>query len=455
MSFKKVKILSTIGPSSNNLPILRKMLLHGMNAVRINSSHGDFSQYSLIISNIRKLNSHLPIVFDTEGRDVRIDVKNSIQVKKNDLIEIGFSKKFNAFFTVNVYSKLFKGSEVLFTDGLLKTRVIEKKKQSVIVKALSTGEIKNHKGANFPGINLGLPLFSKKDFKSIKFALKKKIEFLSLSFTESRKDLIQARKIIGKKIGLIAKIENSTGLKNFNEILEEADAIMIARGDLGVEVPAFKLPLIQKQLIKKCNQKGKPVIVATEMLESMIEKPRATRAETSDIANAVLDGCDAIMLSGESAVGKYPVESVQTMNLIALETQKKIQSNVDSSKCENISDGITKAVFDLSEKLGIQKIIALTKSGYTAKMISRFRANKEIIAVTDSLKVRNQLELVFGVKPVLFSSIPGKEIIQVTKFLFKKKMLTEEEEIIFVAGFKSQTEQKSNVIQVNKVKDLI
>ena len=281
--------------------------------------------------------------------------------------------------------------------------------------------------------------------------------YVALSFTRSRKD-VDAFKANSKgfKGAIIAKIENTEGIENFEEILNSVEGVMIARGDLGVEIKLEKVPLIQKELIKRCNQRGKIVITATEMLESMIHQPNPTRAEVSDVANAILDGTDAIMLSGETSIGKYPVESVLMMARIAKEVEPSVKSHIEEEKFINISDAVSKAIQKICRDMPIDKVVTLTRSGYTAKMIARFRIAQPIIAVTSEERVKKQLELVFGVYPVHIDYRGEKDqILAVAKKLHSKHLIHESDTVLFTAAFRTKLKHASNLIEIHKIKELI
>ncbi len=266
---------------------------------------------------------------------------------------------------------------------------------------LNSGVIEDGKGVNVPNKSLSVPTFSEKDLEIIKFAKKHDVEYVALSFTRNAEDIHNLSETHGFNGGIIAKIENSEGVQNVEQILDAANGLMVARGDLGVEIEPERVPLVQKSLIKQCNQQGKLVVTATEMLESMINQPNPTRAEVSDVANAILDGSDAIMLSGETAIGQYPVNAVEMMTRIANETEKAVESKVEDNPYINISDTVSRAIQRICQNMPIHKVIPLTRSGYTAQMIARFKISQPIIAVTPEIKVKKQLELIFGVYPVL------------------------------------------------------
>jgi pyruvate kinase len=321
----------------------------------------------------------------------------------------------------------------------------------------SEGVISDGKGVNIPNKILTLPTLSERDKQIIEFAKKQDVEFLALSFTRNAKDVTELRSAAkGFNGAFLSKIENFQGITNFKEILDASDAIMIARGDLGVEIESEKVPLVQKSLIRMCNQEGKPVVTATEMLESMMHHPHPTRAEVSDVANAILDGTDATMLSGETAIGKYPIAAVNVMARIAQETEKATQNSVQKLGFINISDTVSWSITKICESMPITKIVTLTRSGYTAKMISRFKVEEPIIAVTPNLHVKKQLELVYGVIPVHYDyTSKDDRIMSVASKLHKLKLLHIEDLVLFTAAFRTKIPHSSNLIEIHALKELL
>jgi pyruvate kinase len=322
---------------------------------------------------------------------------------------------------------------------------------------INDGEISNGNGANIPNKQLSIPTLSKKDKELISFADKNRVEFIAISFTRNAEDVRNLKSIPqSSRSGVIAKIENFEGLINLKEILVDVDGIMVARGDLGVEIAPEKVPLAQKRIIKMCNQEGKIVITATEMLESMIYQPMPTRAEVSDIANAILDGTDAIMLSGETSIGIHPVEAVSMMSRIAKETDPNVKNRVEDNKFINTSDTISKAIQRLCQSMPVDKIVTLTRSGYTARMISRLKVSPQIIAVTAEEKIKRQLELVYNVFPIQIDYKKEKDrILAVASKLRNENLLFDSDIVIFTAASRTFEPHASNLIEVHKIEDLI
>jgi pyruvate kinase len=452
---KKTKIVSTIGPASENINILKKMIESGMDCARINLSHATFKEYQERIDNIRKIKD-IPIILDTKGPEIRIYTDKDLFLKKGDKLKIGFNKKDKIFFDYNFYDKIKKNQSLFIEDGRLRTKIIEKSNGKIKIKFLNSGELKNKKGVNLPDSNLNLPILHEKDKKGIKFALKNQLDFIAVSFTSSKNDLLKVRKLTDNKIGIIAKIENKKGLDNFDEILEISDGLMVARGDLGVEIHSEKIPLIQKKVIKKCNVKGKFVITATQMLQSMIQSSTPTRAETSDVANAILDGTDAVMLSAETAIGKYPEKAVREMAKIGREVEDNINVKIPEFFQQDITEAISHSVFDLQKLLDIDKIIVLSNSGYTARKISRFRIKKDIITITPDLRVRKKLQLYFGINPLFFPGLPERDkVLYCGLYAYKKGYVDKADTVLFTAGLYNPKKPITNLIQIHKISDLI
>ena len=452
---KKTKIICTIGPASLSTEILEKMYQAGMNGARINTAYGNLDQYKIIVNNIRET-ADLPIIIDIKGPEIRLQAKRRKTVKKGDILEVGFDHE-EISFNHNFYDKMNVGDYVYIDNGKIKTRVIEKNNGILRLLVMNGGEIADGKGVNIPNKHLSVPSLSKKDLEIIKFAKESDVEYIALSFTRDAQDVDNLKiEAEGFKGRIIAKIENFEGVKNFEEILDAVECVMIARGDLGVEIELERVPLVQKSIIRLCNQRGKTVVTATDMLESMIYQPTPTRAEVSDVANAILDGTDAVMLSGETSIGKYPVESVSMMSRIAIETETAARSHVEDGRFINISDAISKAIQRICQNMPVDKIVTLTRSGYTAKMIARFRIAQPIIAVTPEERVMKQLELVFGVYPVHID-YRGEEdrILAVAKKLHSTNLIDKEDTVLFTAAFRTVLKHASNLIEIHNIRELM
>lgn len=417
---KKTKIICTIGPASTDKEILKKMCLAGMNVARLNFSHGtheeQLNKIKLIKEVREELNLPIAILLDTKGPEFRTgSYKNGkIALKEGqtftlyneDILgdENGVSVSYK-----NLYAELSIGDTVLINNGLVVLTVTKIVGKNVVCTVVSGKELSDKKSMAFPGKHLKIQYLSEQDKKDIAFGVENDVDFIACSFVSCKKDLLDVQNLLdeigGKGIDIIAKIENESGVKNIDEICEACQGIMVARGDLGVEIPYETLPTVQKKLISKCRLNGKRVITATEMLESMIHNVRPTRAEISDVANAVYDGSSAIMLSGETAAGKYPVEAVVAMSKIAEEAEKSINYSerffTSQFKIKNLSDAISHATCCMAMDIGAKAIVACTISGITARMISRFRPPVPIIGISSDKKTWRKLALSWGVIPAM------------------------------------------------------
>jgi len=420
---RKTKIVCTIGPASESVDKLVHLIEAGMNVSRLNFSHGNHEEHAARIKNIReaaeKTGKKIGILLDTKGPEIRTnDMENgAIELTTGQecivsMTEVlGTAEKFSVTYD-QLIDDVHPGAKILLDDGLIGLEVIsiDKSSKEIKTRVLNSGTLKNKKGVNVPGVSVNLPGITEKDAKDILFGVEQGVDFIAASFVRRATDVLEIRQLLeennGTHIQIIPKIENQEGVDNINEILEVSDGLMVARGDLGVEIPAEEVPLVQKDLIKKCNTQGKPVITATQMLDSMQRNPRPTRAEASDVANAIFDGTDAIMLSGETAAGQYPVEAVQTMHNIASRAEqaldhKELLSARSKDTEHNITDAIGQSVAHTALNLEVNAIITPTESGHTARMISKYRPKAPIIAATSNDHVLRRLALVWGVYPQL------------------------------------------------------
>ncbi len=453
---KKTKVLCTIGTASMDKDVLKKMYNAGMNGVRINTAYGSLEQYKRIIDNVREV-ADIPVVMDIKGPEVRIRAAHTRTVKKGETIQVGFHNE-EICFNHNFYDKIDAGDAINIDNNKIRTYVVEKSHNAVRLHIMSDGVIFDGKGVNIPNKDLMIPTLSEKDIEIVKFTKEQAVEYVALSFARNAQDIKNLNAQLGGfKGGIIAKIENTEGVEKFEEILEAADGIMVARGDLGIEIAAERVPLVQKSIIIRCNQRAKIVITATEMLESMIHNSSPTRAEVSDVANAILDGTDVVMLSGETAVGKYPVESVNMMSSIAMVTEEAVKSKVEGGIDQyfNISDAVSKAIQRLCQSMPIDKVVTLTKSGYTARVIARFKIKQPIIAVTPEKKMKNQLELLFGVYPVQIDYESQKDRVgSVADKLCALDLIGDDDVILFTAGVRTYAKHASNLIEIHNVSEL-
>ncbi len=417
---KKTKVICTIGPATESEEKISELVGAGMNVARINFSHGTHEEHLKKINNIKKVREKLKepiaIMLDTKGPEYRIGCFKEGKVVLNAGDKFTFTtnkvlgdEKIVSVSYKNLISELEVGDTILVCNGLLFFEVVKLTKTDAICRVLEGGEISDHKSMNFPKKVMTHNYLSAQDKKDILFGIENDVDYIACSFVSSKRDVLAVKKFLakngGENIDIIAKIENQTGVDNIDEILEECSGILIGRGDLGVEIDFEKLPDIQKYLIDKCLKVGKIVITATEMLESMIHNPRPTRAEASDVANAVYDGSTAIMLSGETAMGKYPVLATKTMTKIAIETEKNINyvkrfRNYELDKVSNL-DAISRATVSLAIDTDAKVICACTKTGRTAKRVARFRSPVDILGLVTDGKMYHKLSLCWGIKPIL------------------------------------------------------
>ena len=452
---KKTKIVCTIGPTSLEAETLERMLRAGMNCARINTAYGDFDRYRTVVENVREV-ADVPVMVDLKGPEIRIRTSKERVVEEGDVVEAGFNGE-PVSFNHNFIDQMNVGDVVFIDNGRIRTEVTEKGEGTLRLLVKNGGVIANGRGVNVPNKHLKVPTLSARDRKLIDFAKEYEVEILALSFTRSAKDVANLRSAAeGFKGVVISKIENFEGIRNFGEILDASEGIMVARGDLGVEIEPERVPLVQKSLVRRCNQNGKTVVTATEMLESMMHQPTPTRAEVSDVANAILDGTDATMLSGETAVGEYPVESTAMMARIALEAEKAAKSSVEDRGFVNISDTVSRSIQRICRNMPLDKVVTLTRSGYTAKMISRFRIKQPIVAVTPNPLVKKHLELVYGVVPVHYDyRQEADRILAVANKLHGMNLLDDEDTVLFTAAFRTRKKHASNLIEIHQIRELL
>ena len=421
---KKTKIVSTLGPASSDLDTIVKLIEAGANVFRFNFSHGDHEEHlarlNLVHQAEKITGKTVGIMLDTKGAEIRTTVQKDGNIKFNigDEVRISMDASIEgthekiAVTYPGLIDDVHEGGHVLFDDGLIDMQVekIDREHNELACKVLNEGVLGSRKGVNAPGVAIHLPGITKKDSDDIRFGLDHEINFIAASFVRKPKDVLDIRELLEEKhmehVQIFPKIESQEGIDNFDEIIKVSDGIMVARGDMGVEIPPENVPLVQKMMIRKCNAAGKPVITATQMLDSMQEHPRPTRAEASDVANAVFDGTDATMLSGESANGDYPVESVATMARIDVKAENALRENgrhfaINDFDKTDVTEAIGRAVAETADNLGIKTIVAATKSGHTARMISKYRPDANILAVTFDDRTRRGLTINWGVYPIV------------------------------------------------------
>ena len=472
---KKTKIVATIGPASESEKVLEKMMKAGMNVARLNFSHGAHEWHKMAIDRIRKVaqknNLNVSILADLQGPRIRVNTKEEIKVKSGDninLYEIGEETKnsqepFIFLDKKNIVGVLKKGQEILIEDGLIKLTVTENKGKYLKTKVKDGGVIKNHKGVNIPGADLDIDIITAKDKKDLYFSLENDVDFVAISFVKNGENLRSLKKLIAKKIKdpakqpkIISKIERKEAIDNLEDILKETDGVMVARGDLGIEMDESRVVILQKEIVAKSIRYMKPVIVATQMLESMINNPRPTRAEVGDVSNAVIDHADAVMLSGESANGKYPVEAVEIMSRIIEKTEESSYDDVhETLECEMDSCGdyvvIIRSAYELARSFDAQAICSVSVSGFTAKLISHFRPTQKIIVATNNPKTWRQLSLFWGVDGYLFKDKKLENLIDKAVVEAKKdKTLKKDDKVVVVMG-RVVDGEKMRLVGVKKV----
>jgi len=466
----KTKIVCTIGPASNSYEKIEKLIQRGMDVARLNFSHGSHEEHHQVIENIRwaslKTNESVAILQDLGGSKIRIGKieKESIFLKENSSFILtnrevpGDEHEVSVTFP-SLPQKVKKGDCIFLADGTLELKVKELTPTDIICRIVRGGKLTSHKGINIPNISMDISSLTEKDYQDILFGIKNRVDFIGLSFIRNAEDILRVKKILkengAEDISLIAKIEKKEAIDNLKEIIEVSDGIMIARGDLGVEIPLENVPLVQKDIIKRCNFVGKPVITATQMLMSMVNVPRPTRAEVTDVANAILDGTDAVMLSEETAVGNYPLEAVETMNKIALRTEKaidykKILSERSLSVKPTNPDAISHATCQVALDLKAKAIVTFTLSGSTARMVSRYRPPVPIIAVSTQDSTVRKLALSWGVYPFKSDELENTDdmIEKSKKIALKTGLASPGDKIVITAGIPFKIPGTTNLLKV-------
>ncbi len=457
MNLKKLartKLVCTIGPASSSPKVLKALIKEGLDVARINFSHGNYEEYKKIIKNIREISEELEkpvaILQDLRGPKLRVGKikEGSINLKKGKELIITTKEIEGKEGIVPTDYKLLpkfvkKGETILMDDGNLELKVINVKKDEIITKVVVGGILKSNKGINLPNTKLNIPALTEKDKRDVNFGVENNVDFIALSFVQKAQDIKDLKKILKAKkadIPIIAKIEKPDAIKNLDEIVEEADGVMVARGDLGVEMKEEMVPILQKEIIKKASRKGKIVITATQMLESMIEKPRPTRAEATDVSNAILDMTDAVMLSGETAVGKYPVKAVKIIKNIACITENSPYFNPDIElevkPSKKVGDAIVKSAVDIAEKLNAKLIVVFSWSGSTALMLSKHKPSVPIVAFSPEESVIKRMSLFWGVTPFYLEYRPNTDILlaEGETILLDKGIIKRGDLIIMIGG---------------------
>ncbi len=471
---RRTKIVCTIGPSCYTQEGITDLFLHGMNVARINFSHGSHEVHERSIKYIRKTarenDYSIAVLMDLQGPKIRVgQMKDGGQeLKEGDIITITGEEVEGTSQLIPIdYKKLVTeaeiGNRILLDDGLLELEITAKKGSLLEAKVIVGGLLKPRKGVNLPNVKVSIPALTEKDIKDLEFGLTQNVDFVALSFVRSAAEVLDLKRRIDEsecEAGVIAKIEKPEALDAIDEIISAADGIMVARGDLGIEIPTEEVPFIQKMIIEKCRKVGKPVITATQMLDSMITNPRPTRAESSDVANAVLDGTDAVMLSGETAAGKYPMEAVNVMNRICRKTEERLLNLYNSLqyrkpdlKEKQIIESIAFSCISMADNVDAKVVSTITHSGNTARRIAKFRPRVPIFAFTESQKVRRQLNLVWGVQSVRLDELfdTDKSVRIMEHYLEDRGMVKKGDRIVIATGMPIAQRGKTNMIKVSTI----
>lgn len=479
MSIRRAKIIATIGPSSNTIEQLEKMILAGMNAARVNMSHGTYEAHEQSIKNVRQASKNvgkeIAILLDLQGPKIRVDkLPEPLILNDHDVWVIGPSHVKDQYpeyaknFIPTIYKNLVKdahvGARILFDDGLMEAEAFEKDREVLKIKIKVGGTLKSNKGINLPYVKVSAPAFTDKDREDLMFGLKQGIDYIALSFVRTAEDVLEVKTLLHSmrvQVPIVSKIEKPEALDNMESIVQVSDAIMIARGDMGVEVGNHLVPGIQKKMIQTCNALGKPIITATQMLESMITNSRPTRAEASDVANAIWDGTDCVMLSGETASGKYPLDAIVIMSQIIEEAEKKPSERpmLRHMEITSVTASVQVAASIIAEKTHARWIISITEGGNSCLKMTRFRPKTHVLGVTNSLNVIRKMSLYWGVSPYYFNihedADPHKLETMMVDKLKKENLLANGDKIVVTVGdgkfFRQGT---TNSIRVETIKDV-
>ncbi len=464
---KKTKIIVTIAPKTNNPKMIQDFINAGMDVARINASHGTLESNQKIINTIRKVDNSIPILLDMPGSKIRLkDMDEEIHVKKGEIVIFTADDtpgKIPVDYE-NLHLDVKTGQRFLVDDGTIGFLIKKIEEKDIICETFNNGIIKSRKGLNFPNISFNKEDISAKDLKLIKFAVKNKLNFVGVSFVKDKKHINRIQKLINDpEIKIISKIETQKALDNYEEIIEESYGIMIDRGDLGSEISIEILPRLQKKIIDECNRRGKPVIIATQMLDSMTYKPYPLKAEISDVANAVLDGASTLMLSAETAIGDYPVETIKTMVAIIENIEEDVKPKIfinDGIMNESFADMIGKAITEITKETKINKILCITYGGYSARMISRYKLNVPIIAATSIEKVYQRLRILWGVEPLLIcngfdNSVSVEQKKEAVMKAIEEGLIDKKDTIIITAAVFPNNRKITNLLEIHKVDELL
>lgn len=470
---RKTKIVCTLGPATDQGTVLREIMLAGMNVARFNFSHGNYAEHKARLDALKALRQelNLPVaaMLDTKGPEIRLKsfADGAVKLKSGSEFTLttedvpGDESRCSITYG-ELPGDVKMGDTILLDDGLVRLTVLETSSRDIRCRVENDGVMKNNKGVNVPGVRLSMPFVSQRDREDLLFGIREGFDYISASFVRSAADVLELRRLLdenGSSIRIIAKIENQEGVNNLSEILSVADGIMVARGDMGVEIDFTEIPIIQKDVIAQCNACGKPVITATQMLDSMMENPRPTRAEITDVANAIYDGTSAIMLSGETAAGKYPVEAVRTMNAIALRTEsdinyaKRMRNADDGGSRLSIAAATAHAACTTAADIGADAIITVSQSGTTARLVSRFRPGTPVVACLLDERVQRQMALFWGLTPILMPYANNTdELIDLAVTAAEKAGLVAQGDLtVLTAGLPVGISGTTNMIKVHLV----
>jgi len=469
--YNKTKIIATIGPSSSDINILKEMIIAGVDVVRLNFSHGEKEFHKQIIKNVRKTSEELQvpicILQDLQGPKIRVGeiLNDSIELKDNEELKIVSKNVIGDSRVISIDNDILydiKSNErILIDDGKIELRVISSSKNEVLTKIIRGGILLPRKGINFPESNISVSSITEKDIEDLHFGLDNDVDWIALSFVRSEKDIKLLRKMIrerGKKTRIIAKIEKPQAIKNIDKIIKASDGLMVARGDLGVEMPMESVPIHQKKIVNKCNKAYKPVIIATQMLESMVEQKTPTRAESNDVANAVLDGADAVMLSAESATGNYPIIAVKSMEKIISSVERstsEIYYNFEKNKYlrDRVNESLITAACRLSKQINAKAIVSMTKSGFTAFRVSGNRPKAKIFIVTNDKNLGNIMNIVWGIRCIFYNKTENIDLTleNIENILVENNHLKKDDKYIVTASMPEHWEGHTNMMKVNIV----
>lgn len=473
---KNTKMVATIGPASESEEVLRALFEEGVNVARLNFSHGSHEEHKIKIDRIKKLRKEMDlpigIMLDTKGPEIRLgDIEGEVLLEIGDKFiltrtDLIGNESIASISYKDLYKDLKVGDRILIDDGLVELLVKAIVGEDIITEVENSGTISSHKGVNVPGVDIKLPALTERDIEDIKFGIKEDVDFIAASFIRSREDVLAIRKVLEEEkdytTKIISKIESQKAVELIDEIIEVSDGIMVARGDLGVEIETEAVPIIQKKIIKKCNIAGKTVITATQMLDSMIRNPRPTRAETNDVANAVLDGTSAVMLSGETASGKYPLKAVVTMRKICEYTESTVDHNeILENRIKDVENSMTNSIGRsacvIARDLAANAIITATTSGNTSRAIAKFRPETPIIASTPFEKIKNQLSLVWGVRPVKVLNFKDTDnlIDASMEVAVKKGFLKSGDLVVLTAGVPTGIAGSTNLLKIENVSEIL